>query len=289
MEKEWKSSTRQQDKIGKFIQSLRKEKNLTQQELADIIGVTDRAISKWENGRGLPDYSLLRPLSDALGIGINELLNGERIKREEKEKRFEDTIINTIRYSKKKLNNTKVIFGVILSLIVIILITLITLFGIDIKRMRNNEPVFFSTWGFKYAPPVNIDDVNLEKVIKDYLSIDNGKTKTFIAMKTYLITEKNNSYDVYAWVLEKNYYQDNNEIIEDSASSIPYKFEIEKIDSEFIVKSYIMPRDGSYYYKDMKKIFPSNVLKEMDKVHTDSTIERLELEIKEQVELYFHE
>ena len=155
--------------------------------------------------------------------------------------------------------------------------------------MRNNEPVFFSTWGFKYAPPVNIDDVNLEKVIKDYLSIDNGKTKTFIAMKTYLITEKNNSYDVYAWVLEKNYYQDNNEIIEDSASSIPYKFEIEKIDSEFIVKSYIMPRDGSYYYKDMKKIFPSNVLKEMDKVHTDSTIERLELEIKEQVELYFHE
>ncbi len=279
----------EQDKIGKFIQSLRKEKNLTQQELADIIGVTDRAISKWENGRGLPDYSLLRSLSDALEISINELLNGEIIKKEEKEKRFEDTIINTIRYSKKKLKNTKVIFGVILSLIVIILTTLITLFTIDITRMRNNKPVFFSTWGFKYAPPINIEDVNLENVIKDYLSYNNGKTKTFIALKTYLITKKNNSYDVYTWVLEKSYYKDNNEIIENSSSSIPYKFEIEKIDNEFIVKSYIMPRDGSYYNKDMKKIFPSSVLKEIDNIHTDGTIERLDLEIKEQVELYFHE
>ena len=136
---------------------------------------------------------------------------------------------------------------------------------------------------------IYIDDVNLEKVIKDYLSINNGNIKTFIAMKTYLITERNNNYDVYAWVLEKGYYQDNNEIIENSSSSIPYKFEIEKIDNEFIVKSYIMPRDGSYYYKDMKDIFPSSVLKEMDNIHTDGTIERLDLEIQEQVELYFHE
>ena len=53
-----------QIKIGKFISELRKEKGLTQKELADKIGVTDRAISKWENGRGMPDISLLRKISD---------------------------------------------------------------------------------------------------------------------------------------------------------------------------------------------------------------------------------
>ena len=283
----------EQDKIGKFIQSLRKEKNLTQQELADIIGVTDRAISKWENGRGLPDYSLLRPLSDALGISINELLNGERIEKEEQEKKFEDTIINTIRYSKKKLKNTKLIFGVILSLIVIILITL---FGIDITRMRNNKPVFFSTWGFKYAPPINIDDVKIEKVIKTYLIEEDEENKrydnekSFVAMRTYLIKEDlKDKYYVYAWILQEKYYKDNDKIIKDTTSSIPYKFEVIKIDGKFIVNDYTIPRDGSYYNKDIKYIFPSSVLKDMNNVHFDGTIERLEIEIKEQVELYFHE
>ena len=53
-----------QERIGKFIQTLRREKNLTQEEL----GITDRAISKWENGRGLPDYSLIKPLCEELDI-----------------------------------------------------------------------------------------------------------------------------------------------------------------------------------------------------------------------------
>ena len=60
-----------QEKIGKFIFELRKEKKMTQQELADKIGVTDRAISKWENGRGMPDLSLMKPLCDVLGITLN--------------------------------------------------------------------------------------------------------------------------------------------------------------------------------------------------------------------------
>lgn len=68
-----------QEKIGKFITKLRKEKNLTQQELAVKLGVTDRAVSNWENGRRLPDYSLLKPISDALEISVNELLIGEKV------------------------------------------------------------------------------------------------------------------------------------------------------------------------------------------------------------------
>jgi transcriptional regulator with XRE-family HTH domain len=70
-----------QEKIGKFICELRKEKNLTQKELADKLNITDRAVSKWENGRGLPDLSLLMPLCKELDISINELLSGERLNK----------------------------------------------------------------------------------------------------------------------------------------------------------------------------------------------------------------
>ena len=69
-----------QIKIGKFISSVRKEKKLTQKQLADKLGITDRAISKWENGKSMPDLSLLKPICDVLDISINELLSGEKIK-----------------------------------------------------------------------------------------------------------------------------------------------------------------------------------------------------------------
>ena len=77
-----------QEKIGKFILELRKEKNMTQQELADKIGVTDKAISKWENGRGMPDLSLMKPLCTALGITINDLLSGEKIDKKDYQDKF---------------------------------------------------------------------------------------------------------------------------------------------------------------------------------------------------------
>ena len=72
----------EQDKIGNFIAKLRKEKNMTQQQLADKLSVTDRAVSNWENGRRLPEYSILKELCDILGISINELFAGEKIDKE---------------------------------------------------------------------------------------------------------------------------------------------------------------------------------------------------------------
>lgn len=79
-----------QEKIGNFILELRKEKNMTQQELADKIGVTDKAISKWENGRGMPDLSLMKPLYKELGITINELISGEIIDKKEYQEKLEE-------------------------------------------------------------------------------------------------------------------------------------------------------------------------------------------------------
>jgi len=70
-------------KIGDYIYLLRKAKNLTQKDLADQLGVTDKAVSKWERGAGYPDISILRPLSDVLGTSINELLEGETLEASE--------------------------------------------------------------------------------------------------------------------------------------------------------------------------------------------------------------
>ncbi len=66
-------------KTGQFIQTLRKEQNLTQKELAEKIGCTDKAVSRWETGLGLPDVGILLDLSRALNVSVNEILSGERI------------------------------------------------------------------------------------------------------------------------------------------------------------------------------------------------------------------
>ena len=67
-----------QVKIGKFLKELRKEKNMTQQDLADILDITDKAISKWENGRCLPDLYFLQKLTEIFNVSEKEILNGER-------------------------------------------------------------------------------------------------------------------------------------------------------------------------------------------------------------------
>lgn len=285
-----------QEKIGKFIASLRKEKNLTQQELAEILGVSDKSVSRWENGKTMPDLSLMQPLCQELGITINELLSGEKIKEEEYQEKSEENILNTIDYSNKKIKHTKSIFIFLMTMIGVVLITFGVLFGIDITRMRNNEPVFFSTWGFLYAPSINIEDAKIENAIKDYLILEDEKNqhhdneKSFVAIRTFLLKENSESnYCVYAWVLQKKYYLENGKVKEDSGSSIPYKFEVVKTDNTYEVRDYDIPRDGSYYERDMKHIFPNSVLRDMDDIHTNGDIERLELEIENQVKLYFHE
>lgn len=75
-----------QIKIGKFISNKRKEKNITQSELAELLGITDRAISKWENGICMPDASNILELCDILNITINDLFSGEVVDMKENKK-----------------------------------------------------------------------------------------------------------------------------------------------------------------------------------------------------------
>ena len=82
-----------QIKIGKFIAECRKKKKLTQMQLAEKLNITDRAISKWENGKGMPDSSIMLDLCNELKISVNELLSGELIDMKEYDKKSEELLL----------------------------------------------------------------------------------------------------------------------------------------------------------------------------------------------------
>ena len=91
-----------QIKIGEFISSQRRKNNLTQAALAEKLGITDRAVSKWERGKGLPDASLMLDLCEILGITVNELLNGEKISMENNNQRNEQLLLEMAKELEKK-------------------------------------------------------------------------------------------------------------------------------------------------------------------------------------------
>ena len=82
-----------QIKIGKFIAECRKEKKLTQAQLAEKLCITDKAISKWERGVTMPDSSIMLDLCEIFGINVNELLRGERINEDEERKKTEELLL----------------------------------------------------------------------------------------------------------------------------------------------------------------------------------------------------
>jgi transcriptional regulator with XRE-family HTH domain len=95
-----------QIKIGKFIANERKRKGYTQKQLAEILGISDKTISKWERGNGFPEVSLLIPLCEELEITVNELLTGERVSDDDYKKKAEENMMKLVQEaqeSKKKI------------------------------------------------------------------------------------------------------------------------------------------------------------------------------------------
>ena len=119
-----------QIKIGKFIAECRKKQNLTQAQLAEKLDITDRAISKWETGKAMPDSDIMLDLCDILGIKVNELLCGEMIEIEHKDEQLNELIFqmakNEERYHKRLLHSAYVIIATSLTAL-ICLMSLISL------------------------------------------------------------------------------------------------------------------------------------------------------------------
>lgn len=129
-----------QEKIGKFIAQCRKEKNMTQQDLSEKLGVSSKTVSNWENGRNMPDLSLFKPLCEELDINLNDFLSGEKVKETEYQKKLEENIIKTINFSNNKLKNKNNFIGLMLITFgVLISITAIAIFPSE------------SSWGSLYS------------------------------------------------------------------------------------------------------------------------------------------
>lgn len=129
-----------QSKIGKYISECRRAKKLTQSELAEKLGVTDKSISNWENGRNMPDLSLFKPLCEVLDISINDLISGEKVAKDKYQDKLEENIISTIDYTNKKVVEKSNLIGVILvSFGIMLAITAMTIFPSE------------SSWGSIYS------------------------------------------------------------------------------------------------------------------------------------------
>ena len=119
----------EQIKIGKFIAEMRKEKNLTQKQLAEKLNISDKAVSKWECGKSMPDNSTLLGLCEVLGINVNELLSGERLSLEDYHGKAEENMVNLIKENDK--NRTTSLWTVILSFICLIVLLCITIVSMN--------------------------------------------------------------------------------------------------------------------------------------------------------------
>ena len=113
-------------KTGSLIADIRKEKNRTQQDLANELGVSSAAISKWERGIGFPDVSLIEPLATSLGITIAELFKGERIENGDANE-YENLLSDVVKVSKNEISKKKKITNWIIAITVAVLYLLISI------------------------------------------------------------------------------------------------------------------------------------------------------------------
>ena len=112
-----------QIKIGKFIAQRRKDRGLTQVQLAEQLGITDRAVSKWENGKALPDASLMLPLCQILGISVTDLLSGEVIALENTNQELENKLLELVKEkeeSDRRLLQIEVVLGILSCIILFV-------------------------------------------------------------------------------------------------------------------------------------------------------------------------
>ncbi len=177
--------------IGKFIKKKRKEIGLTQIELGDKLGVSDKAISKWETGNSLPDIGILKSLSDILGISTSELLNG----REDNNK------------------DNKIVIIIVICLIVISIILVIIINMNKNKEIMNGSKSYDCTLTEIY----NIDNINLSND-ENYLYVS---LKKFQTEGVYTIKlpksisddlEKGKNYE-FVFEIDKEYLKDNPDVI----------------------------------------------------------------------------
>ena len=231
-----------QVQIGKFIAECRKEKKITQLELAEQLGVTDRSVSNWENGKNMPDLSLFKPLCETLDITINELLSAEKLSKEKYQEKFEENIVNTIDYSTKKINQyhqvislITIIFGLFISISAIMLFpsesswsSIYSTFGILVFMVGISRILHTIKW-YKRSLLLVVIFIGSMGILlfTDYLNVKNHHEAPMFRLSTTMtgnvIYYDTLFYDAYRcnfdeeneyWVIEKNHKRTTEELID---------------------------------------------------------------------------
>lgn len=135
-----------QVRIGKFIAEKRKEQGLTQMQLAEALGITDRAVSKWETGKSLPDASIMLELCGLLKITVNDLLNGEVLSMEKYNAAMERNLLEMVKQKEEKdrqLLKTEIVLGVVS------MVFLFAMIAVGAVFMKQGQPrwIFFLLFG----------------------------------------------------------------------------------------------------------------------------------------------
>ena len=207
-----------QEKIGKFIARCRKDKNLTQEQLANKLGISDRAVSKWENGKCLMDISLLKPLSEYLDVSVVEILSGEKIINEKVYVKAEEVTLNTLDYAESKIKNNKLKTIIIIIASLIILFIMIFIIYKSVLLMKYNvEPIsnyeeFVINLDFKntikvYKKTIDNNDYLIESDIKfrnDFRKYTKIKEKNIIKYNLY----NDNTVESAFWISQSTQYID---------------------------------------------------------------------------------
>ena len=144
-----------QIKTGKFIADMRNEQSLTQKELAERLNVSDKLISKWETGRGLPDVTVMGALCEVLRINVNELLSGEKLSLDEYSKKAEENIMNLVNETEltKKINKNQTLWGILgfALLLTAVFLAIVSCFGLNMWTWFIDAPTLIYTLGIFFA------------------------------------------------------------------------------------------------------------------------------------------
>lgn len=144
-----------QEQIGAFIATMRKEKGMTQEQLAELMGVSQKSISRWENGKTMPDFSLYESLCEVLGIQVLELLYAKRMSDEEKVDCGEATALNLL-VTKSQLETFAIFTEVLITVGIVISITLTKILATTTLEVIMTLISGVFVWGFGLALRVMI-------------------------------------------------------------------------------------------------------------------------------------
>lgn len=166
-------------KIGRFIAERRKGNKLTQAQLAEKLGITDRAVSKWETGRSLPDASIMQELCAVLGITVNDLICGEEVSMKNDNGKYESTIIELV---KQKEEADRRLLRVEAVMVCVSMAFMIVMTALAVISVISEKPlwVFFLLFGIGFVQliVVALTAVRIEQVAGYYKCAKCGHTYT---------------------------------------------------------------------------------------------------------------